>query len=360
MFSTEVTTFATGYLKQPAKPVTSDFEIWKSDPQKYFVRHQAFLLSVARKSWFSGHLDKKHTQLAEAEMLNLMMSEAATLRLMAYQGMTGFLTFYSKVLKDVVVQYSQDEDLRLLESDYQTLILKYKPLVDKLVDDNVRSSPTLSSFRDDICQQVFENLLNKKEVFLKQYDPKMNLRNYLWKIIKNDCFSQWEQEFRYNRHFADTNGKITDISKDAVALDNVIVEDIFRIFTLMLCAYSVSKYKLVVCLKVVISMKISTIDLKRLFWNNQTSYDAGALKTIAEKPALVGENLRGIFTRMQYIRPVLNKAENVDTSAQSYWRWTNQQIVHLVNYLNKTYGMNFDRETLKILVEKYFEDFYDK
>ncbi len=340
--------------------MTSDFEIWKSDPQKFLVRHEAYLLSLVRKSWFSGHLDKKHKHLAEAEMLNLMLSEAATLRLITYQGMTDFLTYYSKILKDVVVEYSQDEDVHLLKSDFKTLVLKYKPLVDKLVDDKVRLRPSLSSFRDDICQQVFENLLNKKQVFLMQYDPEMNFRNYLWKIIKNDCFSQWEQEFRYNRHFADPDGKNTDISKDAVALDNVIVEDIFRIFTLMLCAYGVSKYKLVVCLKVVMSIKISTIDLKRLFWNHQTSYDALLLKTIAEKPAQVGENLRGIFTRMQYIRPVLNKAENVDTSAQSYWRWTNQQIVHLVNYLNKTYGMNFDRETLKILVEKYFEDFYDK
>lgn len=359
-FYKNVTTFAPGHLKQPLLPVTSDFEIWKTDPQKYFVRHQAFLLAIVHKSWFSGHLDNKHIHLVEVDLLNLMLSEEVTNRLMVYQGITDFLAFYSKILKDAVVRYSQNEDLLLLKSDYQTLILKYKPLIDKLVDDNVKFKPILSSFRDDICQQIFENLLNKKETIVNHFKPEMNFRNYLWKIIKNDCFSQWEHEFRYNRHFSDQEGKIQEVSNEAVALDNVIVEDVFRIFTLMLKAYTDSKYKLVVCLKAVMFLPVNPQDLQRLFRNCETGCSAVEFDAIAEKFMQGDENLRGIFTRMQHIRPIINLAENSDTDERSYWRWTNLQMLHLANYFNKTYGMNFDRETLKILVEKYFEVFYDK
>lgn len=340
--------------------MVNDFEIWRSNPQNYFVRHRSLVISIFHQCYFAGHTDKRLIQQTETDLEHLMVSVAVTKRLMAYQGMTDFLLFYSKILKDVVVQYSQDEDLRLLHSDFHLLILKYKPLIDKLVDERIRILPEFEPERQDMIQQIFENLLSKHETILIQYDSEQNFRNYLWKIIKNECVNSFQRENKHIRRFVPMLQGNDEIFDPSDFYDDLVVKETFRIFDGIINSYTISKKKLVVCLKVILSVKISLFDLTQLFNDHQSGYSRKELEDISKNLTSGGETLRGILIRFHLIRPVLNLAEKANTDEHSYWRWTNQQIIHAINYLNNKHGMNFDRETLKILAEKYFEDFYDK
>jgi RNA polymerase sigma factor (sigma-70 family) len=316
-------------------------------------------VSIFQRCYFAGHANKKRLQKLEADLQQIMLSEPVTQQLMAYQDMTDFLLFYAKIFQDVVIRYSQDEDLQLLKNDFQLLILKYKPLIDKLADERCNLSHHAESDCADMIQQIFENLLRKHEKILKQYDPSMNFRNYVWKIIKNECASHLQTQNRYHERFGGLSPDSIGIAETEVLNDDLEFGEMFRVFDHILEAYTTSKYKLVVCLKVLLLLKISLNDLQRLFKDEKTGYNAGELEAKLRHLNSGGENLRGIFARMRQISPVINLAENSHTDGQSYWRWTNQQISHLVHFLNKTHGMNFDREVLKILAEKYFENYYD-
>lgn len=318
-------------------------------------------VAIIHKCYFQGHLSKSEMKQVEEILEKRMVSEVVTDRILCYQGLTDFWLFYAKIFRDVVLQYCQEEDIALLKGNYPRLLLKYKPLMDKLVNERVGLSLIQEEAKNDLKQQIYENLIRKKETIISQYDPGKSFRNYLWSVIKNDCCNQWDHERKYHQKFVDDQDKIINDVNDEVSVINLLsLDEVFHLFDRILESYTHTKNKLIVCLKVVLCLKINLADLNKLGKDLVKGFGEKELLEISSKLTREHTNIHRILPRFQIVKPFLNFVDQSNTDEQSYWRWTNQQIVHTMNYLNNSHGMNFNRETLKILAEKYFEDFYNK
>ena len=144
--------------------------------------------------------------------------------------------------------------------------------------------------------------------------------------------------------------------------DGLLVQDALRLLHHKILAYLHFRAKLIVCLKIVCYIKIDTKDLTALF-NHQIgkNYHHKVDKVIDKLKGDISDiDHRGILLRFEIVEELLNMAEQAETDANSYWRWTNIQINHITEYLNHKHTMQFNRESFKILADRYFNNYYDQ
>ena len=341
----------------------ADFDRWGSDPGKFYLNHAQLFRRVIGKSCFTGHLDEqKHNRFLK-EIRERMNSSHVMEQLQSFQQQSTFLVFFIVILKKEVTAYSQEEDLRILNGNFNLLMLKYQPLVKQICSRLLEFYEQLKPVSKDIHQQIMANLLFRKEKIVSSYKPDHLFRNFFWSIIKNEGKNLVTSELRkYSKTISLEEEFINMINTGNSTDDGLLVQDALRLFHEKTLAYLHIRAKLILCLKIVHHIKIDAKDLTALF-NHQIgkNYQHKVDKVIdILEGEIAGIDQAGILQRFMIVEELLNIAGQTETEAHSYWRWTNMQVNHIIEYLNNKYIMQFNRESFKVLIDLYFNNYYEQ
>lgn len=334
-----------------------DFELWKNAPEIFFRLNRDTIQEIISDNCFYGHRSVKLLREWNEEILDIMQSESIVEKLNTYTHQSSFLGFYSLVLKEQVALLSKNEDIKLLHEDFNTLVMKYKPLAEMLIHKMLKLHPKWNLSEPDLIQQVMTNILAKKEYITSLYNNHLPFCRYLWSTIHNEIINLINNEIRFRKH----NEPITVADADKLIIDqvselNLMIGDSLKIFHDRTLTYLEKKPRLILCLKTRFKIKISNKNLEELFPNSHQTKDFQVAASFLDRL----NREQSITKRYEMLRHILNAAENTGTDEESYRRWTDLQIERLIDYLNTCYFLSLDHKSFAILIDRYFNKFNDQ
>lgn len=336
-----------------------DFVIWKSSPGNFFDRHKELYGRIIAKNSFLQHLNTSEKSIWVDELRLQMESPEVMSRLEKFNHQVTFMLFYIAVLRDVVIAKSQEEDLSLVKSDFDTLIVKYQPMAGIIVQQLTQHRRFSQDMHNDFVQQLLANLLGKKVVIRSSYDYQRLFRNFIWKIALNEARNILKAEGRKQRLTSDEERMPADRYLTLNTSENdLVIQDAIDTFHSIVLTYMQLRFKLLLCLKALFDLRIFPADIKLLF-NEQKDANINDFKVASATLNKIDRSDKDKLRRFELIRPFLNLAGQTTTDANSYWRWTNNETVRLIQFLNDRYLMEFNRETFGYLLERYFQKFLD-
>ncbi|MCF8301667.1 MAG: hypothetical protein K9I94_00220 [Bacteroidales bacterium] len=339
-----------------------DFEIWKKSPKKFYSRNCDTFHNIISKKIFTGHRNSRELEQLYEDIRKEMYANEVVIKLLDYHFKSSFLVYYINVLKEVVTNYSQNEDLELLDKNFRRLILKYYPLITQICGKKLFPCDSLkgTDFENDLNQQIFVNLIYKEEKIKSYFNRKHLFRNYLWAIIIHECSTMIKaeldrKEVLVNREDLWNADKLFENNPSYY----LALEDAYGLSEIWINSYLQRKHKLTLCFKISFDLQINREDIGRLLQQDFS------LEEISKHYPSVGPLLEQdsedkpetAQKRFNDVKSLLNAADRSNTGADSYWRWTNYQIDRMIDFLNRRHSMNFNRKTVKTLIEWYFEKF---
>lgn len=334
-----------------------DFVIWKSSPGNFFDRHKELFGRIISKNSFLQHLNTSEKSIWVDELRLQMESPEVMSRLEKFNHQVTFMLFYIAVLRDVVIAKSQEEDLTLVKGDFDTLIVKYQPMAGIIFQQLSQKRRFSKDIHNDFVQQLLTKLLGKKEVIRSSYDYQRLFRNFFWKIALNEARNILKAESRKQRLACDKESRPNYGLFTINASENdLVIRDAVSAFHCKVLTYMHLRFKLLLCLKVIFDLKVFPADIKRLFFNQKAAV-INDFQAVAVSLNNIDRSDKDKLRRFELIRPFLNLAGQTTTDANSYWRWTNNETVRLIQFLNNRYMMAFTRETFGYLLDRYFQIF---
>jgi hypothetical protein len=335
----------------------NSFDDWQQDPPEFLRKHKGLVHRIITKNSFHGHLNSKQLNETIEKIAGRMLEEAATQSLLQYEGKAAFLVYYLKILVNETVRYNQEEDMRLLEADFNTLVMKYTPLIAYLVSKLTISGGQEDDTRKGLEQETATGIMEKADYIRKHYKPEKIFRNYIWSVIENSLLNQVKVKKINLLPIEGVNLEKETPAPGFSADQSLCLEDGFRHLQQIILSYNHEHTKLELCLKTVYSLKCTCNDMLAMFDKNKEGQ--------AEEFGLICEELNKSlkaegFTqshRFEVIAPVLNLADGTKTFAESYLRWTNERIAEIILLLNQKGLRCIDRKTFAVLVEYYFMDY---
>lgn len=333
------------------------FDEWQQDQVQFLRRNKALAARIITKNCFYGHLNQKQLIETVDAIAGRMLEEAATQSLLQYEGKAAFLVYYFKILVNETVRYNQEEDMQLLEADFNTLVMKYTPLIAYLVSKLTIGGGQEDDTRKGLEQETATGIMEKADYIRKHYKPEKIFRNYIWSVIENSLLNQVKAKKINLLPIEGVNLEKDTPAPGFSADQSLCLEDGFRHLQQIILSYNHEHTKLELCLKTAYSLKCACDDLLAMFENGTEGQ--------AEEFGLIGEELNKSlkaegFTqsrRFEIIAPVLNLADGTKTFAESYLRWTNERIAEIILLLNQKGLRCIDRKTFAVLVEYYFMDY---
>jgi DNA-directed RNA polymerase specialized sigma24 family protein len=274
-----------------------------------------------------------------------------------YEGKAAFLVFYLKVLVNETVRYNQEEDLQLLENDFNTLVMKYRPLIAYLISKLIPGGSTYDEIKEELLQETATEIMEKADYIREHYRPGKPFRNYIWSVIDHSLLNQVKHKKIKMGPVEDLNPEKDTPAADLSSDQKLCLEDGYRYLRQIILSYNHEHPKLEVCLKTAYSLKCTCQDLLAMFEKNADD-QTEEFRLICEE---LNKSLKAEgFTqsrRFEVIAPVLNLSDGTKTFAESYLRWTNEQIAEIILLLNQKGLCCIDRKTFAVLVEYYFMDY---
>ena len=138
--------------------------------------------------------------------------------------------------------------------------------------------------------------------------------------------------------------------------NSLMLKNTYEQFYLLLKSYEQLQAKLELCLKISHSLPIKISELKNLFPDNEQAPPVEILEEVSICLSKMNINNKpgNLIKRFGIIRPLLNNAVQSNTDEKSYWRWTNMHIEKLIKSMNENHALKLNRETFRILIEKYY------
>lgn len=332
-----------------------DYDKWRASHRSFFIYHKELFSRVISKNSFVNHRSDSEKHEWEQKMMLCMELPEALSRLGRFGHKSSFLVFYTAILKDVVIAQNQEEDVRLLTKDFHTLIIKYQPMVNIVIDNLLPFSGVSFDLRTDVIQQLLVNLLGKRNAIFMSYDFQRLFRNFFWKIAENEAKNILRSE--RSKQMPNTTpddivaGGGFDLSSPERRL---VLQDAVCSFQSKLMTYLHLRHKLILCLKVHYHHYIYPDDIRRLF-QNVPELPVNNYQVTSDLLNHTKESETGKLHRFELVRAFLNYADKSQTDAQSYWRWTNHEITKIIMYLNNKHLMELNHEVFGFLLDYYFE-----
>ncbi|NCC73653.1 MAG: hypothetical protein EOM06_09675 [Sphingobacteriia bacterium] len=334
-----------------------DFVVWKSSPGNFFDWHKELFGRIISRNSFLQHLNTSEKSIWVNELRRQMESPEVMFRLEKYNHQVSFMLFYIAVLRDVVIAKSQEEDLSLVKSDFNTLIVKYQPMAGIIVQQLTQHHRFGQDKHNDFVQQLLTNLLDKKEVIRSSYDDQRLFRNFIWKIALNEARNIIKAECRKQRLTCDEeNLPAESLFTRNTSENDLIIQDVVGKLHCRVLSYMHLRFKLLLCLKALYDLRVFPTDIKLLFFNHK-ELKINDFQVVSDSLNFFYRSDNGKLRRFELISPFLNLAAQTNTDASSYWRWTNNETINLIQFLNDRYLMELNRETFGHLLERYFQKF---
>ena len=239
------------------------------------------------------------------------------------------------------------EDVELLRSKPDQLILKYRGAVRVIVKKYVALGMFRPSDYDDTVQSVFESLLRKIPAMQRQYNGSVLFVTYISSIVRNFCLALHNSA---SRRVQTTELHDMASSDPEPIHDAKLIEETVNRFRTILLLYDHKLPRVLLGLKLRYRLPITAGDLQSWYPDASTKDRAVILRSFGT----YYEHMRDpeLYRR---ITPMLNRLENKSNQPDSLRRSiasTIREILALLNGTPARYG--FTEESLSVLVEDYF------
>jgi DNA-directed RNA polymerase specialized sigma24 family protein len=331
------------------------FEAWEKDPGGFFGKHREMLARIARRHCFYGHLNQRSFEGLIEHLYVRMLEDSVAQEIRQYSGRAAFLVFYIRIFEKQVVALSQEEDIRLLNDDPKSLIIKYQPLVNFIVSKILFSKTHSASIQNDLEQEIIRELIEKADYIRANYNPSMLFRNYIWKVINNSFLNQLKKK-KWQFNFGCDENETEEPEARETACDLLMcMDDGFRQLRDIILSYNHDRARLEICLKAAFSLPSTCSELLTAAGDGESGFTKQEIENICQ--ALNNSTKAGGYNQAQrfsIIEPLLNRSFKINTRAESHLHWTNQQVARMILKLNQNGLRCFNRETFAILVEMYY------
>jgi RNA polymerase sigma factor (sigma-70 family) len=246
---------------------------------------------------------------------------------------------------------NNDFETYLLNEKPNELIVKYQPMIKIIVSKFIRSGYIHTSEMEDFVQIINEKLILKIPKIQSQYDKSTLLKTYFSVIIRNICL----EEIRKNK---DLETKEIDDSEETHLSENnsdtkIIIKQEFERFNKILRLQFDKRFKLEFCLKALYRILLILDDFTK-YCKICKLEDIKVLLERINPPKKISE--RDLYAE---IKPFINKCDNKDNSSDAIRKWIKKEINNIIDLMNGGYlkRTNYDKETIQILIEKYYNEY---
>jgi DNA-binding protein YbaB len=249
--------------------------------------------------------------------------------------------------------------VELLNSEPQQLIIFLQELIDIIVHQFIRAGKFRFEDKNDIKQQVNEELIKKIPRIQSQFQGRSSLKTYLSVIVTNIC-----------NDIRNCNNKITHVSIsesitqdfDAKFFEDLLIKEEIKKLKNTLTLYPKQKPRLFLLLKLKFRMPVIFNDFNAVHPDITTIEFERFMAQIA--PYNDNKDIE-IFSALTKI---LNKHENKNNTPDAMRKWIKQKIYELIDIMNGNPPVsNYNEETIQILFEKCYShetlsnlDFFEK
>lgn len=248
-----------------------------------------------------------------------------------------------------------EEDIQLLYSNPRALLEKYQDTIGFIVGKFVASGFFLPAEKADIIQTVNEKLWREKIRNMQaQYNYSVYVVTYFSKIVYNLCLELRRSQNR-ERATIDRTQDVGDLEigfEDNSGLRNAVIAEEIKRFATILKLFGKWRAKLELCLQLLFRLELREDEIRRYCPQCRTE-DTNVLL------AQFGGDYEALSDKEIYtqVTPIFNRCEAKDNSPDALRKWINLKVEEIIALLNgRTRRSNYDRETLKILAQKYFDN----
>lgn len=241
-----------------------------------------------------------------------------------------------------------DKELDLLYNNSNDLLIHYQFVIQIIVSKFIKRGFIHISEKDDFIQVINENLLIKIPKIQQQYDGSTLLKTYISVIVRNICLEEIRKQAK------DQTSEIDDCDNKIIADERsdylvIVNQEINRLNVILRLFYD-KRWKLEFCLKVIYRISLVIDD----FLKYCTVCNSSKIKELINKinpPKEIPE--KDLYIEIQ---PFINKCDNKNNSSDAIRKWLKLQIDNVIDLINgKTNKSYYNRESIQILFEKYFE-----
>ena len=247
-------------------------------------------------------------------------------------------------------QNQNEQEIEWLHDKPEQLLMHYQFIIEATVASFIRKGFFKQEEREDLIQQLNLQCLEGKLTKIKtQFNGTVYLRTYFSKVIYNAC-----QEIARKRKRApqmlSTNLLFNEDSKELSAQVLLVIKEELKRLEASLKTMGKKKLKSEFCLKLLVRIILQQLDIQ-FYSSPKTQKEITLLKQhfFQQYDHLSDKEVYGIAIQL------FNKLENKSNDWDSLRRWTQQQLDRLIGLLNNEWSAtNYDRESLKILLQRYF------
>jgi DNA-directed RNA polymerase specialized sigma24 family protein len=240
-----------------------------------------------------------------------------------------------------------EQDLKLLRERPRELIIEYQEIIHIIVKKYIASKMFSASDFEDVVQAVNEDLLNKSERIRDQYNGIALLRTYFSAIVRNSCLKIYEKKKKEIK--VSLLGDEDPIVEETATMNLAIEYDLERLKRIFTYYYK-KKEKVILCVKLYFRLRVTKEDVIACF-------PACSEEETLSFLDLFGTHYDNIDSKEVYriVTPLLNKYEGKNNTVDAVRNWTEVRIREIIQLLNgNRRESSYDKESLRILTEKYF------
>ncbi len=247
-----------------------------------------------------------------------------------------------------------DDELALLHSDPQALLPKFQSIFLAVSWVYRRSGLISPDEQSDIVQEMNLQFLSNIDTIQRNFDPSKSngagLRGYVRSLARNVCKKHHRDHPEFKPlPFVDPRFSIDEES----ITDPIMIRQTIRVFHAAIETTGERKQKLLLFLKLYYRIPVRGPELKAAYPSVNSTEEREFLETFGGDFDRMGE-----MEVFETARPTLNALEHSTTSAESYTRWITREVTDLCEILNGDPPVSsFDRHSLRVLVDNYFEPF---
>lgn len=244
---------------------------------------------------------------------------------------------------------NNENDISLLYEKPTDLIKKYQKTIEIIVKKSIKKGLFRAEDIDEIIQTINEKLLVERIKRMQfQYNHASSFATYFSKVVQNLCLEIYRKnkQFKNNTENDADDQPVSDEEWDY--LTNLFIQDELKRLESIFKLYCKSRPKVELCLKLIFRLDVTTEDI---------------LKYCPECPDC---NITEILSKLnnneltdneiyEIVTPIFNKCEKKNNSVDAIRKWTSLKREEIITILNSDASAKYDKETLEILLSKYYE-----
>jgi hypothetical protein len=239
------------------------------------------------------------------------------------------------------------KDIDLLYKNPDKLIEKYQITIDIIINKYLQSGYIKYADKDDLKQDINEELLLKIPKIKSNYNGTCSLNTYISAIIRNICLEKFRKEKRAPKKIG------AEVIADQIihnsAIDNLAMADELERLKVILVLFDKYQAKLELCLKLLFRIPVCEEDIYNYLGVNKLDDLENILKILNNEFTLTDNHIYDILTR------IFNKEDNKYNSPDAIRKWIKARIDEIIYLMNgNPKRANYDKESFKLLVELYF------